>query len=69
VDRAVLGRDPKVVVIEAVGWLAVTGSKVVDLSRLPVWCGRHSNVFSIFAERRASSPKEAGRAHLYTRRR
>lgn len=34
--RAALGRHPKVVVIEAVGWLAVTGSKVVDLSRLPI---------------------------------
>jgi hypothetical protein len=35
VVRAALSRHPKVVVIEVVGWLAVTGSSVVDLSRLP----------------------------------
>jgi hypothetical protein len=35
VVRAALGRDPRVVVIEVVGWLVVTGSRVVDLSRLP----------------------------------
>ncbi|MGA8810184.1 MAG: hypothetical protein WB973_20125 [Thermoanaerobaculia bacterium] len=33
--RAAVGRGPRVVVIEVVGWLAVTGSRVVDLSRLP----------------------------------
>jgi hypothetical protein len=35
VVRAALRRDPRVVVIEVVGWLVVTGSRVIDLSRLP----------------------------------
>ena len=33
--RAALQKRPRAVVIEVVGWLAVTGSSFVDLSRLP----------------------------------
>lgn len=33
--RVALRQQPRAVVIEVVGWLAITGSDVVDLSRLP----------------------------------
>lgn len=33
--RAALQKRPRVVVIEVVGWIAVTGTSLVDLSRLP----------------------------------
>ncbi|HYC93850.1 MAG TPA: hypothetical protein VEO54_31905 [Thermoanaerobaculia bacterium] len=33
--REALARQPRVVVIEVVGWLAVVGTRAVDLSRLP----------------------------------
>jgi hypothetical protein len=35
VVHAALRRNPRVVVIEVIAWIAVTGSEVVDLSRLP----------------------------------
>jgi hypothetical protein len=35
VVRAALRSQPRVVVIEVIGWLAVTGGRVIDLSRLP----------------------------------
>lgn len=33
--RNALGNSPRTVVIEVVGWLAVTGTRAIDLSRLP----------------------------------
>ena len=33
--RAIVPKAPRVVIIEVVGWLAVTGTRAVDLSRLP----------------------------------
>jgi hypothetical protein len=35
VTTAILRQRPRIVVIEVVGWLAIAGSRVVDLSRLP----------------------------------
>lgn len=35
VTTAILRHRPRIIVIEVVGWLAVSGSRVLDLSRLP----------------------------------
>jgi hypothetical protein len=33
--RTVLGRAPRIVILEVIGWLTVAGTRAVDLSRLP----------------------------------